>query len=654
MSGLEQAQAELKRRQLIAQAQAIAAGRSDSMGFPVAPQGGSAVNQQAVDEFEPKLRAAIAGGVNGASLGFFDEATGLVRGVQGALTGQGYTQPYRDARDAVRATHGDLQAQEPMAYGGWQIMGAAVPAIAAAPMATGGTGLATVARGAGIGAAEGALQGAGMADGQGVGRSALRGGAIGALIGAGAPVAVGAAGAVKNVVKDPATGIIDALLKRGNVGKANRAISSTMRASGQTPDQIGQSVMRAAQEGQPEFRMMDAMGLAGQRRASGVTRSGGDAAEELAQFLQSRQSGQGERVGGFVDDAFGTKGTTAAKTADALTAARRDAANTAYDAARGNAAPVDIRGTLGVIDDRIGGMQGSGVSGDGIDGKLAGYRSRLAAQPGPDGVSRELSDFDRVLGVKQSIQDDIGAAVRAGRNNEARELGKVMSELDAALEGSSDMYRAANDGFRDASRTIDAVGEGSAMSARGRAADNVPAFQGMTPDQQGAARVGYGDDLLRRIEANTAPTANKAKILQSPKRDAEAGAMTLDPDLYGRRLSRENDMWEAQNRALGGSRTADNLEDISSAATAAGGVLEAGRSAANFQFGDAVSKIAAMLGPVAKGQNEQTRQLIARALMSSDPQAALAHVLRQEMTGKQRSRIIEAIMRQPAQAASSQ
>ena len=42
---------------------------------------------------------------------------------------------------------------------------------------------------------------------------------------------------------------------------------------------------------------------------------------------------------------------------------------------------LDVRGALGVIDARTGGMAGSGVTGDGIDAKLLGYRDRLAAQP---------------------------------------------------------------------------------------------------------------------------------------------------------------------------------------------------------------------------------------------------------------------------------
>ena len=332
--------------------------------------------------------------------------------------------------------------------------------------------------------------------------------------------------------------------------------------SGKTAPDVDALIAAAAREGQPEFRLMDALGLPGQRAANGLTRAGGAPGDEVAEFLATRQSGQGERVGSFVEDAFDVKGTTAAKTQQGLIDARSTAADAAYDAARGNAAPVDVRGALGVIDTRIGGMKGSGVAGDSIDGKLAGYRDRLAAQPGPDGVMRELSDFDRVLGVKQAVQDDIGAAVRAGRNNEARELGKLVKELDAALEGSSDMYRTANDGFRSASKVIDAVDEGALMATRGRAADNVPRFGAMAAAEQGAARTGYGDRLLSELENMKYPSTNRALITGSEKRTAEAAAMATDPQLYSSRIARERTMWDTQDKALKGSQTANYQADM--------------------------------------------------------------------------------------------
>lgn len=614
------------------------------------PKGGSSVNPQAVNEMQDKGRALATGIANGASFGFGDNIAGVIEGAkelsQGRSFGRGYDYGVEMARQGTALD----QAANPGTMLTGNLIGAGAQGLAAAPLATGTSALRTMSRSGGIGAVEGALQGAGNADGQDTLGQGVRGGVIGGFAGVAAPAVVGGAAAIKNAVKDPVTGVVDALLSRANAGKANRAVGEAVRASGMTKDQIIDAVRMAAQQGQPEYRLMDALGIAGQRQASGVARAGGDAATEIQNFLTQRQLDQGDRVGSFIDEAFGTTGTTAAKTRDSLTAARSAEADAAYSAARGNAAPVDVRGALGVIDSRIGGMSGSGITGDGIDAKLAAYRSRLAGSGsglGPGVTGAELSDFDRVLGVKQAIQDDIGAAVRAGRNNEARELGKVVAELDAALEASSDMYRTANDSFRQASRVIDAVDTGAGMAARGRAADNVPAFNALTAAEQDAARVGYGDLLLNRLEAVTAPTANRAKPLLSTKRTTEADAMALGPTIYRDRLNRENVMWETQNRALGGSRTADNLNDIEAMNGLAGGALDVARSAGNLQFGDMAAKIAGMLGPIARGQTDETRQLIAQILMSSDPQAALAPVLRQQMISDAKRRAAEALLRQP-------
>lgn len=620
----------------------------DSMGFPVEAPGGSSTNSQAVAELGSGMDAAFHGFHNGAFLGFGDN----VQGGMAALLGESLANPreyfggmgerYSAERDNYRAQLAGKETQYPSETMVGSIGGAMIPAVASAPYATGRGVMGTIGRGLGIGAVEGGLQGVGNADGKDVLANAAMGAAIGGGLGAVIPAGVALA---KSGVMDPITGAFDAMVNRANTGKAAKAIGGMVRQSGIPQEEIIKSLSRAAIEGQPMYAAMDALGRSGQRQASGVARSGGDAGADIAAFLEKRQADQADRVGGFVDDAFGTKGTTAAKTAANLTAARGDAANLAYDAARGNAAPVDVRGALGAIDSRIGGMKGSDIAGDSIDGKLAKYRGQLAGSGkglGPDVAGAELSDFDRVLGVKQAIQDDIGAANRAGRNNEARELGKLVSELDGALEASSDMYRTANDQFRNASRVIDAVDEGAAMASRGRAADNIPTFQAMNADMQGAARVGYGDALLAALEKNPAVTANKAKPLsQSGKSSSQALAMALDPELYARRLARENEMWGTQNRALGGSMTADNLQDIEGVG---GKALGAVGSAAMGRVGDAVSRIAGILAPMAKGQNDATRQMIAKALMSND-MAVLAPFIKRDAKGQGVSRVIEALLR---------
>ena len=611
--------------------------------FGAMPKGGSSVNQEGLADFQNRALTFGANAAQGMSFGLGDEAYGAIAGIKSMMGGGEYLPAYRAERDDARADMATISERYPNAATGGYLTGAAIPALTASPLATGESMLGTMGRSGLLGMTEGGLQGAGNADGRGIVGETIKGGLIGLGAGIAAPAVIGAATLAKRGLFEG----LPQMFGRASQTKANRAIADALMRSGKTAPDIDALIAAAAREGQPEFRLMDALGLPGQRAANGLTRAGGAPGDEVAEFLSTRQAGQPERVGSFVEDAFDVKGTTAAKTQQGLIDARSTAADAAYDAARGNAAPVDIRGALGVIDARTGGMAGSGVTGDGIDAKLLGYRDRLAAQPGPDGVMRELSDFDRVLGVKQAIQDDIGAAVRAGRNNEARELGKLVKELDAALEGSSDMYRTANDGFRSASKVIDAVDEGALMATRGRAADNVPRFGAMAAAEQGAARTGYGDRLLAQLETMSAPTANRAKPLLSPKRAMESDAMATDPRLYSDRLGRENTMWETQNRALGGSRTADNLADQGAMNGISGEVMQAGKAAANLQFGDMVQKVAGALGPILKGQNEPTRMLIAQALMSSNAGQVLAPAIAQATKSASVRRILEALLRQP-------
>jgi len=378
-------------------------------------------------------------------------------------------------------------------------------------------------------------------------------------------------------------------------------------------------------------------------------------------------------VGSFVEDAFGftakptvakntavvpqgyvfadapedvlARGTTSAgKLKDDLASARKATAGKNYEAARASATAVNTDDVIAVLDARLAGTAGNDFARDEVDNIFQKWRDRLASGKGDETVM--LTDFERLKRMKSAMNDEIEALSRGGNNYAAGELGKVRKSLDAALEASSDMYRKANDSFRAASGVIDAADEGSMMATRGRAADNVPRFGAMAAAEQDAARIGYGDRVLDQLERITAPTANRAKPLQSPKRAMEASAIARDPALYADRLGRENVMWETQNRALGGSRTADNLADIDAMDGMATGALGAARSASNLQLGDAVAKVAGMLAPIAKGQNEATRRLIAQALLSGNANV-LAPVIKQAGKSSAVRRVLEAIIRQP-------
>ncbi|WP_343503583.1 hypothetical protein [Alloyangia pacifica] len=597
-----------------------------------------------------------------------DEASAAV---ESALPGMSY----HERRDHYRQQQDILERENPIASFGADLVGGGLAGLATGGVASAPTVLGTIGRGAGLGLAEGGLYGFLEGEGGVGGRAANAAsqGAQGLAVGGAAPIVVGGVARAGRAVADPVLGALGI----GNQSRAGRAMMQTVGKSGKSVEELAKEVADAASEGQPEFRLMDALGQAGQRRASGVVRSGGDGADELGDFIRQRQVDQPDRLGEMIREAFGFRGAqraaqgtdlvpqgyqfqdhveqvlrrptrSAQQLSGDLTAARGAAADTAYAAARERASPVDVRGAVSVIDDRIGGMQGSNIAGDSIDAKLSRYRRRLIADPAPgDEISRELSDFDRVLGLKQAIQDDIGAAVRAGRNNEARELGKLVRELDGALEAASPDYRAANDAFRDASRVIEGVDTGAQMQRTGRAVDNVQAFRSMAPDQQQAARVGYGNRALEEVEHNRAQAPLATRPFNSTKAREEVATIALNPEQFSRQVGRENAMHETYQRALGGSRTADNLQDIGDLSPLAD-TGRAVRDAASGNMFGALGNLGAAVRPFLSGQNEATRAQIAKMLMSDQPVQALQRAARARGTNEATRRAIEEMLKAAA------
>lgn len=581
--------------------------------------------------------AAGVGAMQGFGYNLGDEAIGGLS----ALTGGDYQYGTERAREMERRAREGF----PVTFGGAQIGGAVGSSLGMGQAlglgnAMKGTLAQRSAAGAGLGLGEGALAGAGAGQSaeERIKNAGLYG-ALGAGVGGVAPAALQGIGTALGVIP----GAVASMRTAPSSKRASEAIKMALDRSGKSAQEIDDLLRQAATEGQPMFTVADAMGNSGQRALSGAARIPGSARTTIADALTSRQDSQGARVGSFIADALGAK-QTAAQTEAAMTAARGGAADVAYDAARKGAGPVDIRGALSVIDDRLGPMAGSGIADDGIAGRLAKYRGRLATSSSPKfpgATSVELSDFDSVLRLKQEVGDDIGAAVRAGRNNEARELGKVQAALDEALQTSSPAYRSANDEFARASREIGAIDKGkSAASARVRYQDTADMIKALTAPEKQAAAVGYADPLLATID-KSAPGVNKARPLLADKPTAELGMMAKDPALLRRQIERENTMFQTTNAALGGSKTADNLADQADMkAFDAGPLLNmfSNPKTAALQIGSALMN-------TAKGRNTATQELIAKMLMGQDINSAIAPALAKEAAAGPRRAIAEAIMR---------
>ena len=573
-----------------------------------------------------RMGAVGLGAGQGFSYDMLDETVGALEGMTGGSAEYG--------REVIREKDRRAKEDYPVSYN--------VPKVGSAIWTSLGLGKALGLTGATGSVAERGLQGAKLGGlegllfggGQGEGmadrvKGALTYGTAGATIGGVAPFAIEG---VKRLGDAAIAGPIASMRSAPSATRASRAIQTGIKRSGKSADEITDALTAATREGQPEFVMADAMGNSGQRMLSGISRTPNDARTEIVDFLTSRQDTQGERLAGFLSDALGATDTAAGKTA-ALTTARDGAADTAYAAARQNAGPVNLNGTLDTIDallkrDPI--LGETALSQGPIGAKLTALRARMSAG------GEQLIDFDTVLAIKQDLYKQMK------KGNTEAEIRAVYGALDAALEGSSNSYRAANDGFREASKVIEAVDAGKkAAMPQKRSADVIAQYGAQTPDQQAAFRVGRADPAMARIEA--APVGvNKARPLTSGKSKAEFGAMANDPALLQRQITRENTMFETGNAALGGSKTSDNIADAAD--------MEA------FNYGPILnllkgnfSTAAAQAGPTVmnalKGRNTATRELIARALMDKDVAKALQPALRADLAAGQQSVLAEAFLR---------
>lgn len=478
-------------------------------------------------------------------------------------------------------------------------------------------------------------------DGAGYGALSAAGNDQDVMTGAALGGALGAGGqAAGNVLSTMARPITSRLFPDT---AAARVMRDTLGTARMTPDQVADDLARASADGQGVYMAADALGHPGQRLASTIARTPNDGRTALVNALEGRQAGQGRRIATALSEGFAAPD-TAMQRAASLRQSRGAAANVNYNAARSAAADVDVMPAVNEIDNMLyGGVKSAaGIGTDSIESALTGIRDRLVNADG----SAQVIGFDEVLRLKQNLDDVIEQAVRGGQNNRARMLGTVRSQLDQALEAASQPYAAARNEFRKASKAIDAVDTGSAAAVRGRFEDTIPQFQRMSPEEQSAFRAGYADPLIAHTQG-AATGVNKARPLinDATEREFPAFAAPGRGDQLGRRLRREQTMFETRNAALGGSKTADNLADDAALSIIDPSII--GNLLSGNLTGAAKNAILQGLSSL-KGQPASVRERLARALMETNPTVARrelhAGVSRITKSENQRREIVRALM----------
>lgn len=447
-----------------------------------------------------------------------------------------------------------------------------------------------------VGGVTGAGEGSGIED-------RVEGAAKGAGIGAAAGPALQGTAAAIGTIAHP---IISAI--RGAVnptGYARTQVAQALRRSGRTAPEVAADVLAAQGDNQGAYMVADALGNPGQRLASVVARNPGEGRTALIDAINDRQAGQSRRVARFLSEGFDAPRTAAQETA-ARTAARGAEADIGYEAARGQGGAVNVTPAIERADEFLRPIPvnpGDNITDVGVAAAVRRARSFLAGNRGS-----QIADFDRALYVKRELD----SMIENSDSTIQRVLIPIRNALDDSLANASEPYAAARNSFRQRSRGIEAVDEGRDMFMRGRTEDTIPRFTAMTPDEQAAARVGYVDPAIERVQG-AAQGVNTARPFTSSAYQDELAAMAAPGrgDQLARRLNRENTMFETRNHATQGSRTADNLAD--SADVGLDPAIISHLISGNWL--GAARNLGARVGANLSGNTEATRNALAELLM---------------------------------------
>lgn len=567
--------------------------------------------------------------LNGITSGFGDKA---LAGLD-SLIGRG---SYEDQLATRRKVTEDARTRAGVAGAVAEIGGAVLPAAKLAKMGVTATRIPGAMGRLGGMAIDGAAFGAvnALGNDQNIGTGA----AIGAGLGAGGQ-------AIGNVVGT----LAKPFMARLNPKKATQEVLlKAMDEAGTNPAVIAQDLASARADGQTSYALMDAMGYPGERLASTVVRTPSDGRTPMVEFLENRQAGQGRRTAAWLSEGFGDPA-TALKRTENLKASRKASGDINYTNARNSAGSVNTGNVLAKIDSIAGKpvingrvIKTPGLSDDTIAGTMARVRSMLV---GSDGRA-QLIDFDTLLRVRKDIGDMAQAAFNSGKGNQYSSLKSVVDELDKSLAKASGDYRKALTQYAKDSKIIDAVDTGRAASQTGRFEDTIPAYQKMIPEEQAAFRAGYGDPLIAQTQG-AAVGANKVRPLINDAYATEFPAFAAPGkgDQLGRRIAREQTMFDRMAAALRGSKTANNLADDAELSIIDPSVI------GNLLSGNVTGAVknALLQGMSAlKGQPPAVRKMLSEALRVTDSNMALQNleqaVSQIKASQQQKQAIIRAMM----------
>ena len=427
--------------------------------------------------------------IAGAGAAVVDKITGRNPGVPFEALRQGYTDAARGASDSF----GD---QNPLTSFGGQVVASLPLAAGAAPLKAGATMLQRGGQMAKTGATYGALSSAGAAESLtdpaaagAIGLGAAMGGFLGPAAGA---VAGGAGAAASNVAARfrPRSAQDYAM---------SRVANSFLRDSQPGANTLDEARARLRELG-PEARLADLGGGEGQNARGlldtiatlpGATKNDAEAA------IRSRQVSRPARLDEATNAATGANGRRLYGTVNDLITQRRTDSDPLYAQVRGMAVPADP-----TVTDLVNTAKRLGLH---REAAQTAEREGLPFTLEAGATQYAMGDLDL---IKRAVDDKIGAAMRAGKNDTARSWrlyrDRLVGHLDPATGGA---YAQARSAYAGPSAMIDAAEQGRAFLNNNVVPDQLRADLNMLgASERDAFMVGVNEALRLKAGAQAGQT----------------------------------------------------------------------------------------------------------------------------------------------------
>ena len=324
-------------------------------------------------------------------------------------------------------------------------------------------------------------------------------------------------------------------------------MAEAMVREGISPEETARRLASMGQEGVPADVGNNFMRLL--RLASNkIPRVQGNAVE----VLDARQRGSGNRLLSALDDASGTSQLSLTDEIARIDQVMQPRINKLYEATseQGMALSPQLRAWISDGKNSIGRAQKE------VERRLADKRS----------LGEEVSNIDIINTTKQVLDDKIGAAIRAGNMNKARDLVRMKNAMVQEADQAIPVYRAARD-MHAGKMALETAGDLGTMYFKMKPREMVAFTQSMSESEKRMFKLGAKQAIMDKVD-DIAGNADQVKRLFGKNGDVYKLQALFDSraqfNQFRDTLRRESRFAVTRRAVEGNSTTAQQLSDEAS------------------------------------------------------------------------------------------